>query len=42
MGAVDLTNPAQVRKASNGDSEWSDEDQIYSPGSHNNRDKSPV
>ena len=42
MGTVNLTEPGQVRKASKGDSEWSDEDQIYSPGSYGAAFKSQV
>ena len=42
MGTVNLTEPGQVRKASKGDSEWSDEDQIYSTGPYNVAFKSQV
>lgn len=45
MGTVDLTNPTAVRKASNGNSEWSghgSDDQIYFPGAYNPTPKLPV
>lgn len=39
---MDLTSPTQARRPSKGDSEWSDENQTYSPVAYNPTPRLPV